>query len=121
MKASGVIGEGSDSFPIVEEFEAKKRGIRCAVYYKLLKLTPTSEVKISAAVGVLDIGTISTNSSEAINVFSTPRMKIASNATSVMSVLSSIATEKAINFFILFFNWLFKFVERSEILVSISC
>ena len=41
MKASGVIGEGSDSFPIVEEFEAKKRGIRCAVYYKLLKLTAT--------------------------------------------------------------------------------
>ena len=38
-KASGVIGEGSDSFPIVEEIEAKKRGIRCAVYSKLLKLT----------------------------------------------------------------------------------
>ena len=34
-KASGVIGEGSDSFPIVEEIEAKKRGIRS----KLLKLT----------------------------------------------------------------------------------
>ena len=39
VKASGVIGEGSDSFPIVEEIEAKKRGIRCAVYIKLLKLT----------------------------------------------------------------------------------
>ena len=39
VKASGVIGEGSDSFPIVEEFEAKKREIRCAVYCKLLKLT----------------------------------------------------------------------------------
>ena len=39
MKASGVIVEGSDSFPIVEEVEAKKRGMRCAVYYKLLKLT----------------------------------------------------------------------------------
>ena len=39
VKASGVIGEGTDSFPIVEEFEAKKRGIRCAVYFKLLKLT----------------------------------------------------------------------------------
>ena len=38
-KASGVIGEGSDSFPIVEEIEAKKRGIRCAVCSKLLKLT----------------------------------------------------------------------------------
>ena len=38
-KASGVIGEGSDSFPIVEEIEAKKRGIRCAVYSKPLKLT----------------------------------------------------------------------------------
>ena len=38
-KASGVIGEGSDSFPIVEEIEAKKRGIRSAVYSKLLKLT----------------------------------------------------------------------------------
>ena len=38
-KASGVIGEGSDSFPIVEEIEAKKRGIRCAVHSKLLKLT----------------------------------------------------------------------------------
>ena len=39
MKTIGVIGEGSDSFPIVEEFEAKKREIRCAVYFKLLKLT----------------------------------------------------------------------------------
>ena len=39
MKASGVIGEGSDSFPIVEEIEAKKRGIRCVVCIKLLKLT----------------------------------------------------------------------------------
>ena len=39
VKACGVIGEGSDSFRIVEEFEAKKRRIRCAVYYKLLKLT----------------------------------------------------------------------------------
>ena len=39
MEASGVIWEGSDSFPIVEEIEAKKRGIRCAVYSKLLKLT----------------------------------------------------------------------------------
>ena len=39
MKARDVIGEGSDSFPIVEEFEAKKRGIRCSVYCKLLKLT----------------------------------------------------------------------------------
>ena len=39
MKASGVIGKGSDSFPRVEGFEAKKRGICCAVYYKLLKLT----------------------------------------------------------------------------------
>ena len=38
-KVSGVIGEGSDNFPIVEEIEAKKRGIRCAVYSKLLKLT----------------------------------------------------------------------------------
>ena len=36
VKASSVIGEGLDSFPIVEEFEAKKRGIRCAVYCKLL-------------------------------------------------------------------------------------
>ena len=39
VKASGVIGEGSDSFPIVEEFEAKKSGIPCAVYCKILKLT----------------------------------------------------------------------------------
>ena len=38
-KASGVIGEGSDSFPIVEEIEAKKRGINCAIDSKLLKLT----------------------------------------------------------------------------------
>ena len=38
VEASGVIGEGSDSFPIVEEIEAKKRGIRCAFYSKLLKL-----------------------------------------------------------------------------------
>ena len=38
-KAIGVIGEGSDSFPIVEKIEAKKRGIRCAVYSKPLKLT----------------------------------------------------------------------------------
>ena len=34
-----MIGEGSDSFLIVEEMEAKKRGIRCAVCSKLLKLT----------------------------------------------------------------------------------
>ena len=39
MKVSGVIGEGSDSFTIIEEFEAKKRGISCAVYFKFLKLT----------------------------------------------------------------------------------
>ena len=39
VKASGVIWEGLNSFPIVEEFEAKRRGIRCAVYFKLLKLT----------------------------------------------------------------------------------
>ena len=39
VKASGVIGEGSNSFPIVEEFEAKKRGVCCAVCCKLLKLT----------------------------------------------------------------------------------
>ena len=38
-KANGVIGESSDSFPIVEEYEAKKKGIHCAVYCKLLKLT----------------------------------------------------------------------------------
>ena len=38
-KASGVIEEGSDSFPIVEEIDAKKRGICCAVYSKPLKLT----------------------------------------------------------------------------------
>ena len=43
VKASGVNGEGSDSFPIVEEFEAKKRGIRCAVCCKLLKLTKTKK------------------------------------------------------------------------------
>ena len=41
MKASGVIGKGSDGFPIVWRIEAKKRGIRCAVYIKLLKLTPS--------------------------------------------------------------------------------
>ena len=39
VKATDVIGEGLDSFPIVEKFEAKKRGIRCAVYFKLWKLT----------------------------------------------------------------------------------
>ena len=39
MKASGVIGESSDSFPIVEKFKEKKRGIRCAVYFKLFKIT----------------------------------------------------------------------------------
>ena len=39
VKASGVIGEGSDSFHRVEEFEAKKREIRCAVYCKHSKLT----------------------------------------------------------------------------------
>ena len=38
VKASGVIGEGSDNCLIVEEFKAKKRGICCAVYGKLLKL-----------------------------------------------------------------------------------
>ena len=42
-KASGVIGEGSDSFLIVEEFEATKRAIRCAVYCKLSKLTQASK------------------------------------------------------------------------------
>ena len=31
--------EGLDSFPIIEEFEARKRGIRFAVYCKLLQLT----------------------------------------------------------------------------------
>ena len=31
VKASCVIGEGSDSFPMVEEFEAKKKGIRCGL------------------------------------------------------------------------------------------
>ena len=41
-KASDVIGEGSDSFPIVEEIEAKKRGIRCVVYSKPLKLTTSA-------------------------------------------------------------------------------
>ena len=39
VKASGVIGESSDSFPVVKEFEEQKRGIRCAVYYKLFKIT----------------------------------------------------------------------------------
>ena len=48
-KASGVIGEGSDSFPIVEEIEAKKRKIRCAVYSKLLKLTIMCKEKIHTA------------------------------------------------------------------------
>ena len=43
VKASGVIGEGSQSFPILEKFEAKKRGIFCAVYRKLLKLTLRSK------------------------------------------------------------------------------
>ena len=41
VKASGVIWKGSNSFSIVEEFKDKKRGIRYAVYSKLLKLTPT--------------------------------------------------------------------------------
>ena len=44
MKDSGVIGEGSHSFPIVKEFEAKKRGIRCDVYCKLLKLTHIHDI-----------------------------------------------------------------------------
>ena len=47
VKASGVIEEGSDSFPIVEEIEAKKRGFRCAVYIKLLKLTPIQKSFLS--------------------------------------------------------------------------
>ena len=38
-KARGVIREGSEIFPIVEEFEVNKREIRCADYCKLLKLT----------------------------------------------------------------------------------
>lgn len=43
-------------------------------------------------------------------------MKIASCATSVITVLLSIETEKAIKAFTLFFNWLSKSTERSEIL-----
>ena len=39
MKVSDVIREGLDSFTIVKEIEAKKRGICCAVYFKFLKLT----------------------------------------------------------------------------------
>ena len=47
-KASRVIGEGSDSFPIVEEIEAKKRGIRCAVYSKPLKLTSVCGARLES-------------------------------------------------------------------------
>ena len=38
VKASGVIGESSYSFHIVQELE-KKREIRCAVYCKPFKIT----------------------------------------------------------------------------------
>ena len=39
-KASGVIGESSDSFPIVQKLKEKKRGNRCllSVYFKLFKI-----------------------------------------------------------------------------------
>ena len=43
---------------------------------------------------------------------------MASCATSVMSVLSSTATEKAIKAYTLFFNWLSKSTERLEILTA---
>ena len=85
-----------------------------------LSRAPTSAVEISAAVVVPNIGIISTNSSVTVNVSSTSRMKMATCATSVMSVLSSIKTEKAIKAFILFFHWPSKSTERSEILSAMT-
>lgn len=55
------------------------------------------EPKMSSAVVVSITGTNSRNSSVTVNVSSTHRINIASWATSVMSVLSSITTENAIN------------------------
>ena len=55
----------------------------------------------------------SRNSSVIVKVSSTPRINMASWAISVISVLSSIATEKAINYLILSFIWLPKSPESS--------
>ena len=73
-------------------------------------------MKISATVFVPNIGIISTNLSVTVNVSSTPWIKISSCATSVMCVLSLIATEKAIKAFISFYNTLSKSTKRSETL-----
>ena len=49
VKASGVTGENSDSFPTVQELEEKKRGIRCAVYRKIFKISPENTMRLGAA------------------------------------------------------------------------
>ena len=84
-----------------------------------LSSAQTRELKMSSAVVVPIIGTNSRNSSVTANVSSTPRINIASWATSVMSVLSSIAEENARNDLTLCFSWLSKSVDISEILSAI--
>jgi len=78
--------------------------------------TPRRELKISLAVVVSIIGTNPRNSSVTDKVSSTLRINVASCATSEMSVLSSSATENVTNDLTLFFSWLSKFAEMSEIL-----
>jgi len=75
--------------------------------------TPRRELKISLAVVVSIIGTKPRNSSVTDKVSSTPRINMTSCA---MSVLSSSATENITNDLTLFFSWLSKFAEMSEIL-----
>jgi len=77
--------------------------------------TPTRELKIPLAVVVSTMGTNSRNSSMTDKV-STWRINMASCATSEMSLLSSSATENVTNDLTLFFSWMSKFAEMSEIL-----
>jgi len=78
--------------------------------------TPRRELKISSAVVICIMGTNPRNSSVTDKVSSTPRINMASCAMSAMSVLSSSATENITNDLTLFFSWLSKFADMSEIL-----
>ena len=77
--------------------------------------TAARELKISLAVVISIIGTNPRNSSVTNKVSSTPRIDMASCAMSEMSVLSSSATVNTTNDLTLFFRWLSKFAEMSEI------
>jgi len=78
--------------------------------------TPRRELKIPLAVVVSIIGTNPRNSSVTDKVSPTPPINVASCATSEISVLTSSATENVTNDLTLFFSWLSKFAEMSEIL-----